>query len=124
MKGRWHAVRHEDRCTPGVPDVSYGMKGKCGWIELKALPKWPRNLKAIVKLPGLTPDQKAWLRDRGSQSGSCYLMIRIGRDYLLYRWHVVHLLGSLDTTGMYRTARAFWSRSIDWDEFEEFLSQE
>ena len=35
MAEHWDATRHEDRVTPGVPDVSFRVGGRNGWLELK-----------------------------------------------------------------------------------------
>lgn len=80
-EGRWHACRHEDSATVGVPDVSYGLDGRNGWIELKSVPRWPR--KAPVRIRDLTVHQVRWLEKRGEAGGCCWLLLSVGRDYIL-----------------------------------------
>jgi hypothetical protein len=49
--------RHEDRVTPGIPDVSYSAYGRRGWIELKWLDCLPREFQASI----LRPAQRTFL---------------------------------------------------------------
>ena len=95
MKGvdRCHLSRHEDKSRPGIPDVSYGLKGINGWIELKARDKWPAKPEGIVKFRHeLTVPQRRFQRRRGSAAGHVFVMLIVGRgktaEYLLFSWEV------------------------------------
>lgn len=82
MGGKWDAQRHEDKYSVGIPDVSYGLLGVNGWIELKAYRKWPTN-----GIPKFTSKQSNWLKNRGKHGGKCFVLIRID-DYILVYDHV------------------------------------
>ena len=100
MGRSWDACRHEDACTLGVPDVSYGCRapmcingdGVNGWIELKHVPEWPRRKNTTIKIKHFTTFQKMWLKNRGKQAGHCFLFVRIHDDFLLFSWNRLYVL--------------------------------
>ena len=96
MGSRWHAQRHEDKYSSGIPDVSYAIDGADGWLELKYLPAWPKRQETPVKI-GLSEIQRHWLTCRGrAGAGRCFVLAKIGRgDVLLFRWDALPLLGDL-----------------------------
>lgn len=122
MKGSWDATRHEDRLSAGVPDVSYGINNVNGWLELKSLYSWPKDQFTIVRIPGFTDQQRAWLQNRGCKGGRCWLLIRVERTYLLFSWCQVHLVGKLIKTHLHATAEHVWNNSIDWSQFKRTIS--
>lgn len=77
-----HLTRHEDECTPGIPDVSYGLWGVNGWIELKAYTKWPVRIDK-VKFSNLKPEQKNWIRNRYQAGGKVFLGVFFGKELVL-----------------------------------------
>lgn len=83
----WHAQRHEDKHSVGIPDVSYGCRGTQGWIELKSLTAWPRK-----GFPALSVEQANWLTRRGKVGGNCYLLAEIDDFILLIGWERIGLL--------------------------------
>lgn len=89
--------RHEDKFKLGVPDVSYGMDGVNGWIELKAYKEWP---KGTVKFNNFKSWQRRWLIRRGRNGGRCFVMLIVGSkreaEYLLFHWSKIRLLGELE----------------------------
>ena len=92
MRGRWHAQRHEDVAGVGIPDVSYGLRGADGWLELKVLPDWPVRPSTIVRIHHFTSAQRAWLKLRGSAGGGrCFLFLRVQDEFLLLSHEHVHL---------------------------------
>jgi penicillin-binding protein-related factor A (putative recombinase) len=123
MEKSWDAVRHEDRLSAGVPDVSYGINHINGWIELKSLNAWPKNPLTIVQIPGFTEQQRAWLQNRGQKGGWCWLLIRVERTYLIFSWQKVHLIGTLNKAQMRYTATHVWDSSINWAEFKKIISK-
>ena len=70
--------RVENKVMKGMPDVHYIKDGKSGWVELKYLPEWPKTRMSI----GLMKNQSFWLKEYDEQNGRCWVMIRIGRDYI------------------------------------------
>lgn len=123
MKNSWDATRHEDRLSPGVPDISYGINHINGWLELKAINAWPKNPMTIVRIQGFTNQQKAWLFNRGCMGGHCWLLIRVERTYLLFSWLQVNLIGTLVKSQMRSIAEGMWDNSINWVEFKKIISK-
>ena len=123
MKGIWDATRHEDRMSPGIPDISYGLNGVNGWLELKSLYYWPMHPTTTIRIPGFTDQQRVWLQNRGHRGGRCWLLIRIERTYLLFSWEQVHLIGELTKAQMYFEATKVWQTSINWSEFKRIISK-
>lgn len=123
MGSRWHAQRHEDRLSAGVPDVSFALDGVDGWLELKVLSRWPTRPETPVRL-GLRADQALWLRDRAKVGGGrCWVLGQVGRDYMLLPWWrgpaIVAGLTRVQMEGDFRT-RVFRGR-IPWEVFTEAL---
>lgn len=118
LRGRWHAQRHEDRLTPGIPDVSWACEGKDGWLELKALRAWPKRADTPVRV-GLTAEQAAWLEARGRLGGGrCHVLVRVGQEHLLFDWREARRLqlDPLVRADLYKLAGARWGKGIDFDQ--------
>lgn len=107
---KWHATRHEDTISKGIPDVSFGAHGKQGWIELKVLDKWPAKPSTIIHLPLFTKEQKAWLTMRGIAGGRCFFLLKVDTEdtWLLYKHTNVLLIGSWAQQDMLANALAVW----------------
>src|SRR5579864_5013992 len=75
-------VRIENALNRGTPDVNYTH----GWIELKSVERWPVHANHPLRLPALMerPEQVAWLTRRWAAGGAAWLMLRVGRDLLLF----------------------------------------
>lgn len=110
MGNAWHATRHEDTITKGLPDVSFGADGVQGWIELKVLERWSGNPKTIIRLPLFTAEQKAWLTLRGARGGRCFLLLKIEAEdlWLLFGHRVLTDLGRMTQEEMLASAIAVW----------------
>ena len=78
------AVRVENPCHPGTPDVNY----IGGWIELKKVDKWPVREDTPLRLPHFTPQQKIWLDRRIRKGGEAYVLLQVSREYMLLRGDV------------------------------------
>lgn len=89
-----HLCRHEDECTSGIPDISYGIDGVNGWIELKAYKDWPKKPETIIPFKNFKRTQKKFLRGRGKAGGHCFVMIIFGKEVVLIHWTDIHVLGT------------------------------
>jgi penicillin-binding protein-related factor A (putative recombinase) len=118
-------TRHEDIVTKGVPDVSYGMQGVNGWIELKEI-KWKKRRTTGNDI-GLSPEQRLWLRQRGKQGGRCFVLVRAteSREYFLFSWRSVPKFGDMKITReeMHQHALRYWNKAINMDELVDELTQ-
>lgn len=85
MSGAWDAQRHEDKISLGIPDVSFGFKGKNGWIELKYLEDYPKKESSPIRIKHFTPEQKIWLEVRQMFGGNCWVLIGISKDIYLFK---------------------------------------
>lgn len=90
MEGRWDAQRHEDEYSPDVPDVSYALRGRDGWIELKTIAEWPKRGTTAVNLDRLRPGQVNWLESRGRHgNGRCWLLLAVGTNMGSATWVLI-----------------------------------
>jgi len=120
MRGRWHAQRHEDKYTAGIPDVSFAVKGTDGWIELKAVPRAGTTVNV-----GLSYEQAIWLRRRGAEgNGCCFVLARVGREHLLFRHSVVVVLTCPQPMdGLRVAAEAIWPGPINFNQFAAMIAR-
>lgn len=117
MGNCWHATRHEDVLNKGVPDVSFGYQGINGWIELKSLKAWPKRENTIVRLPKFTMVQRIWLMRRQRSGGNCWILLRVGREYLLISAVRAALVGKVPKRTLEHVAHKVWKGRVDWSEF-------
>lgn len=89
-------THHEDALNAGIPDLSYSGGGVNGWIELKWLPAWPKRADTIVKIDHYTKEQKHFLLSRGRAGGRCWLLLRVGREHLLFDHERAQHVGEMD----------------------------
>lgn len=125
MGRTWDASRHEDGLGVGVPDVSYGLHGVNGWIELKVRDFWPKRQNGCLRLDKLTAVQVLWLEKRGKSAGNCWVFMRIENTYLLFNWKVVRGLREKPMTpNQFKSyADHWWEDTVDWGEFALALTQ-
>jgi len=77
-------VRIEDRTgASGVPDVYYCIRGKQGWIELKHIDEPPTRITSTLRVKHLTLDQVTWLNDEAKAGGRAWVLLQVGRAYIL-----------------------------------------
>lgn len=65
--------------TSGIPDVNC----TAGWIELKHLNTVPKRDTSLVIPNHFEPEQRNWLRKRCLSGGRAWLLLRVGRVWLL-----------------------------------------
>jgi len=125
----WFAQRIETRTSPGVPDVWFVIKtcGVTGWLELKAMAAWPKRAGTVVRLPGLKPEQKAWIARVGRLTDRVYLLLQVGSgrsaDVLLYDWAAVEALGTLTKPEMLEKVIARWvGRPVNYADLARLLA--
>lgn len=120
-----HVVRHEDIASSGVPDISYGLDGCNGWIELKEIKEWKKR-SATPNDIGLSPEQRLWLRQRGKTGGRCFVLVRVtaSREYYLFDWHIAPKTGDLKLTHAEMDAEAvnYWRKGISFTELATILT--
>lgn len=122
MGDTWDATRHEDCVGVGVPDVSFGLPVSAvqGWIELKCHGAWPKRAGTFVDTD-LTSVQRRWLLNRGRAGASCWLLMQVGEDVLLYYWtNLPERKASRNQ--LVNGADAVWNKRIDWRELWSILS--
>ncbi len=74
------AIPVENGVLPGTPDVAY----IGGWIELKSEDKWPARANTVLALKRFTPQQRLFLRRHCRRGGKAWLLLRVGREWLLF----------------------------------------
>ena len=82
MTGKWLATRIESSAGNGVPDVTFTVPGKHGWMELKYIKEWPKRITTKVKLP-LRPEQRLWINTRGQVANNIWVLCRIENSFYL-----------------------------------------
>jgi hypothetical protein len=75
-----HFCRVEPPPTPGIPDVNYCIAGLEGWIELKVRPD---NRSPFAKWGLLRTSQRRWTRQRVSNQGRTFVLLKIKRELYL-----------------------------------------
>lgn len=106
------ALRVENPCHPGTPDVNY----VGGWIELKQHDKWPAKPETPLRLPHFTPQQKIWLSRRIRKGGRAFVLLQVARDYLLLDGQVASEILGEATEGELKAAALFVCGTRDLQE--------
>lgn len=128
MIGRWHAQRHEDKHSKGIPDVSYGIARRGdGWIELKYLDRYPTKPGPWdFKLDHFTPEQRNWLSSRAKHgTGRVFIMAQFGdRLTAIWQWAKLEpLLGRASFADIEKAASALWWHGpVDFAELTTVLA--
>jgi len=115
---RWHVQAHEDKYSSGIPDLSYGLDGHNGWIELKVVDSFPKYSRNLVNLDHLRIFQVNWLINRGKKAGSCFILVKTENTYSLFKWEKARKLKyGVSANEFFSCAAKTWESSIDPGEF-------
>lgn len=121
MIAKWHVSRIESSAGNGIPDVSFGLPNKNGWIELKYIKEWPKRPATKVKLP-LRPEQKHWIRNRGAISGNVWVLCRVQNDFFLFDHQGCDVLcEGVVQEEWFIMCEAHWVNRINFNELYEIL---
>lgn len=112
MRGRvLHALKPldaqaiENALFAGVPDVEF----IGGWIELKALTDWPKRPDTLVRIEHFTMEQRHWLRRRVRRGGKAWLLLRVGKEWLLFPGDkAADIIGTLTRAQLVEAALFYW----------------
>lgn len=75
------AIPVENTVRPGTPDINFIE----GWLECKWLRRWPANAnESPVLISHFTPQQRIHLARRYGKGGNTFLMLEIGREWMLF----------------------------------------
>ncbi len=104
------AISVENPSRPGTPDVNFIE----GWLELKVLEKWPVRAKTKVRVPCFTQQQRVWLKRRWLAGGGSWLLICIGKDWVLLNGDAAaESLGNVDKETLLGLALIYSEGSLD-----------
>ncbi len=100
------AVPVENPILPGTPDIEF----IGGWVELKSEEKWPTRENTPLRLKRFTLEQRLFLRRRIRRGGNSWLLLRVGRDWLLFRGDVAaDILGDSTKAKLIKAAMHYWN---------------
>jgi hypothetical protein len=99
----YHFTPVENTARPGTPDCWWVN----AWAELKDVPRWPGNPNDKLLLHHYTTHQCDWLCECYETGGRCWLIVKVGIEWLLFDKPVAfRLVGSLTRAQMYQFATA------------------
>lgn len=108
------ALPVENPVQPGTPDVNYIE----GWIELKWMRRWPAGKGTVIRLPHFTRRQRRWLKRRWENGGATWLLLQVGREWLLFTGPVASdLVGFISREELYTHAYSRWTKGLNEKEF-------
>ena len=108
------AMAVENRVKPGTPDVEF----IGGWLELKYMSKWPKNTDIIVRIGHFTIKQRIWLKRRDRMGGNCWLLLQVGRQWLLFNGQTAAVfVGKVNRESLYKLALKVWRNGLNRKEF-------
>ena len=104
------ATRHEDAYQSGIADVSFVQRiedehqGIHGWIELKFRGMAPIRTSTLCKIPHYTDEQRRWLKAKGEAGGMTFLLLQLGRSWLLFDHVRCQTVGKITSSELYDLA--------------------
>lgn len=116
MRGRWLVPRrHEDAINKGIPDVSFVVDGRRGWMELKHIEAWPVRDTTVVRCDHFTMEQREELRQQWKAAGMAFLFAQIDRDYMLFegQWAADNF-GKVVQAELFEGQIGWWHHRCDW----------
>lgn len=136
LAGTFVYSRHEDRVTPGTPDLDYACEGG-GWIELKRI-KAPRRQNGKAPIRHLTKQQVGFLHLRGAHGQGAWVLVMVDEGWnevqtwakpgsrKFYLWGYWQL-SKLEAPGIRYVlwedeATAMWEDKIDPYEFKQIVT--
>lgn len=102
-----HAIRVENPCLPGTPDVNCAL----GWIELKWLEDWPKRADTTVRIDHYTPQQRIFGQKRDRAAGLSVLLLQVEstQDWLLFDGPTAaRIVGHVPRAELIAGAHAHW----------------
>lgn len=130
------ATRHEDKYQRGIADLSFVQKredwcdelhggpGRHGFMELKYKGMAPVRQTTICRIEHYTDDQRNWLRDKGNAGGMTFLLLQLGRVFLLFDHVGCQNVGKVVTADLYDLACWHNANGLDpralWEAINEF----
>lgn len=113
------AISVENPVYPGTPDVNF----IGGWMELKWLRKWPERKETIVSIPHFTPQQRVWLYRRWRRGGFSCLLLKVGREVLVFDGDVAsESVGRVTKGELYDMAACAWHKGFRTGELNKWVS--
>jgi hypothetical protein len=114
-----NAVSIENGCGTGTPDVNFVE----GWVELKSVDRWPPR-GGPLRVEHFTEYQKVWLLRRRRAGGQAFLLLKVGKDWLLFDgWVAAQELGHRTREELFLLTIRTWARTIDSEEMIGCLSK-
>ena len=109
MGTRWDVQSHEDKYSSGIPDLSFGIGGHNGWIELKQVDKYGKGDNPIIKPKKYTPIQVNWINKRLKYAkNSCFVFVKVENDYYLFEGGFAKKIAEGQTRAWYRVMSTHW----------------
>lgn len=109
----------ENRVGVGTPDVNYIE----GWIELKWVRRWPKRPETVVDIDHFSKEQRIWLNRRYQRMGNSWLLLQVGREWLLFTGQdAADYVGKLTREGLYKVCRMRLTQGMDKEELIECLT--
>ncbi len=125
------AISIENTVAKGTPDMNYGgaytfPDGNTvyleGWIECKWAREWPKR-GGPLRLKHYTTYQKVWARCRRHRGGACWVILTVGRDWILLDGVVAALLplGDANRDELMNASVKYWDTPPDREDLIKCL---
>lgn len=117
-----HPVRIENSAAMGTPDVNCSL----GWIELKQVEHKdiPKRETTLLRLDHYTPEQRIFQLKRSRAGGPCWLLLKLGDEWLLFSSKVAaERLGKMTVAETRDAATRLWTVPPSKEEFQKALRE-